>query len=117
MRGANDNASGIAVILGVAEAMAGSPVKPRRSVIFIAIDAKELGLIGSRAYLANPVFPLKKTMDFINLDSVECGDKLLMTSKRLMRVLMEGNAQHFFLNLLSSDQKPIFLVMRLASRL
>ncbi len=80
MPGANDNASGIAVILGVAEALAKSPLKPRRSVAFMGIGAEELGLIGARYYLDHPVFPLEKTAAFINLDSVGRGDVLIALS-------------------------------------
>jgi len=80
MPGANDNASGIAVILGVAEALAGSPLKPRRTVAFMGIGAEELGLIGARYYLDHPVFPLPKTAAFINLDSVGRGDVLVALS-------------------------------------
>jgi len=76
MPGANDNASGIAVILGIAEALAKSPVKTKRSIMFIGIGGEELGLLGSLAYLAAPVVPLEKTKAFINLDSVGCGNVL-----------------------------------------
>lgn len=76
MPGANDNASGVAVMLGVAEALAKGPVKPRRSVLFLALGAEEQALKGSEAYLARPAFPLKKTVIFINMDSVGAGDKL-----------------------------------------
>jgi hypothetical protein len=76
MPGANDNASGIAVMMGVAEALAKSSIKLRRSVLFIGTGAEEVGCLGSRVYLADPVFPLEKTMAFINLDSVGCGNVL-----------------------------------------
>jgi hypothetical protein len=76
MPGANDNASGIAVMLGIAEALAKSPVKTKRSIMFIGIGGEELGLLGSLAYLAAPVVPLEKTKAFINMDSVGCGDVL-----------------------------------------
>ncbi len=76
MPGANDNASGIAVMLGIAEALAKSPVKTKRSIMFIGIGGEELGLLGSLAYLAEPVVPLDKTKAFINMDSVGCGNVL-----------------------------------------
>jgi hypothetical protein len=76
MPGANDNASGIAVMLGIAEALAKSPVKTKRSIMFIGIGGEELGLLGSLAYLAAPVVPLEKTKAFINMDSVGCGNVL-----------------------------------------
>jgi hypothetical protein len=76
MPGANDNASGIAVMLGVAEALANSPVKPKRSIVFIGLGGEELGLLGSLTYLDRPVVPLGKTRAFLNLDSVGCGNVL-----------------------------------------
>jgi len=76
MPGANDNASGVAVLLGVAEALARSPVKPKRSVLMIGFGSKEQGFRGSQTYLKNPVFPKKKTVVFLNLSKVGCGDTL-----------------------------------------
>jgi hypothetical protein len=76
MPGANDNASGIAVMLGIAEALAKSPAKTKRSIMFIGIGGEELGLLGSLAYLSAPVVPLEKTKAFINMDSVGCGNVL-----------------------------------------
>jgi hypothetical protein len=76
MPGANDNASGIAVMMGVAEALSLSPVKPRRSILFIGFGSEEQGLRGSRAYVADPAVPLDQTAAFINLDMVGAGDKL-----------------------------------------
>ncbi len=76
MPGANANASGVAVMLGVAEALARSPVRPKRSVLFIALGSKEQGFKGSKTYLDNPLFKKDKTVAFLNLDMVGCGNKL-----------------------------------------
>lgn len=76
MPGANDNASGIAVLLGVAEALAGLEEPLQRSVLFICFGAEEQALVGSQHYLAQPVFPLAQTRCLLNLDGVGCGDKL-----------------------------------------
>jgi len=76
MPGANDNASAVAVILGVAEALAKSPVKLRRSVMFLCFGAEEQGVVGSQYYLDHPFFPLEKTQALLNMDGVGCGDKL-----------------------------------------
>ncbi len=76
MPGANDNASSVSVILGIAEAMAKCPIKPRRSVIFLCFGAEEQGVVGSEYYLEHPIFPLEKTVAFVNMDGVGCGDKL-----------------------------------------
>lgn len=71
--GANDNASAVAVMMGVADAMAKSKISLRRSVMFIAFGAEEQAIMGSKAYLENPVFPVEKTV-FINMDGVGIGN-------------------------------------------
>ncbi|MBN2245594.1 MAG: M28 family peptidase [Candidatus Aminicenantes bacterium] len=74
--GANDNASAVAVIMGVAEALASSPVKLRRSVMFLCFGAEEQGVAGSKYYVENPVVPLEKTVGLINMDGVGAGNRL-----------------------------------------
>jgi hypothetical protein len=76
MPGANDNASSVAVLLGVAEAMAKCPLKPRRSVMFLFFGAEEQGVAGSEFYVHHPVIPLEKTAALLNLDGVGCGDRI-----------------------------------------
>jgi hypothetical protein len=75
MPGANDNASGVAVLLGVAEALSKSPVKSKRSVLFIAFGSKEQAFRGSETYLKKPAFPKNKTIVYLNLSMVGCGDR------------------------------------------
>ena len=74
--GANDNASGIAVMMGVAKALATSGVSLKRSVLFIGIGAEEQGLVGSSVYSKEPLFPVSKTVGIINLDCVGVGPDL-----------------------------------------
>jgi hypothetical protein len=76
MPGANDNASSVAVILGLAEALSKSSIQPRRSIIFICFGAEEQAVAGSKYYLKHPVVPLEKTVAFINMDGVGCGDTI-----------------------------------------
>lgn len=76
MPGANDNASAVAVIMGLAEALTKSPVKPRRTILFNCFGAEEQGVAGSKFYVENPIFPLDKTVCLINMDGVGAGDKL-----------------------------------------
>lgn len=67
--GADDDASGTATILELAEAFAsGQP--PRRSVVFLAVSGEEEGLLGSRWYTQNPAFPLNRTVAAINMDMI-----------------------------------------------
>lgn len=70
--GANDNASAVAVMMGIARALGQSNIKLKRSVVFISFGAEEQALLGSRAYVANPVFPLEKSI-FLNMDGVGIG--------------------------------------------
>lgn len=76
MPGANDNASGVAVIMGVAEAITNSPLKPRRTVIFTFFGAEEQGVKGSEYFLKHPFFPKEKFFAYINLDGVGRGTKM-----------------------------------------
>lgn len=68
--GANDDASGVSSLIEVARALAASPVKPRRSVVFIAYFGEERGLVGSRYYGRFPVFPIEKTYAQVNFEQL-----------------------------------------------
>ena len=78
--GANDNASGVAVMMSVAKALAEYDVQLKRSVMFLAFGAEEQGIVGSGVYVDNPSFPLKKTRAFLNLDGVGVGNKIGVTA-------------------------------------
>jgi hypothetical protein len=69
--GAHDNASGVAQMLGVAEAMKALPVGPKRSVIFAAVGVEEQGLLGSEYLAAHlPVVPGRLAAN-INIDGIQ----------------------------------------------
>lgn len=68
--GANDDASGTAMVVELARALAGSPVRPRRSILFLTFFGEELGLLGSRYYGRHPLLPLDQTIAMINLEQV-----------------------------------------------
>ena len=70
--GAVDNASGVACILGIAEALTKLPAneRPRRSSLFLFPTAEEQGLLGADWYSKHPLVPLNKTAGNVNLDSV-----------------------------------------------
>lgn len=74
--GSLDNASGVADVLGAAKAMAESPVRPARSILFVLFGGEESGLVGSTHYTLHPVFPREKTVVFFNLDMVGHGTGL-----------------------------------------
>ena len=68
--GADDNASGTAVLLEVARRIAALDEPLPRRVLFIAFSAEELGLIGSAKYVRDPIVPLTDTIAMLNLDMV-----------------------------------------------
>jgi len=68
--GADDNASGVAMMLETARSLATAPTPPRRSILFIGFDLEEAGLYGSRYYAANPPIPLEKVALFITADMI-----------------------------------------------
>ncbi len=74
--GAHDNASGVALMLDLAKYYSRNP--PPYSVAFIATAAEEAGLLGSRYYTNNPLFPLSDIMFLINLDMVSTGEDGMM---------------------------------------
>jgi hypothetical protein len=71
--GANDNASGCAMLLSLANYYAAHP--PEYSVAFIAFAGEEAGLLGSKYYTGHPLFPLKQIKFLINMDMVGTGDE------------------------------------------
>jgi Zn-dependent M28 family amino/carboxypeptidase len=68
--GALDNATGTAGLLEMARAYSKLPVAPRRSVLFLAVTAEEQGLLGSKWYAENPLYPLNRTIANINMDGL-----------------------------------------------
>ncbi|HUR93157.1 MAG TPA: M28 family peptidase [Gemmatimonadales bacterium] len=66
--GAEDNASGTAGVLAVAEAFVRSGVRTARSLVFVGFAAEESGLIGSQALATTPPFPLRDMAAILNLD-------------------------------------------------
>ena len=72
--GADDNASGVAGVLEIAEALAAMPVKPKRSIIMAAWGAEERGLVGSRAFIENCPVPTDKIVGYVNLDMISRND-------------------------------------------
>ena len=71
--GANDNASGIAMLLSLVKHYSQNP--PDFTVVFIAFGAEESGLLGSRHFVEHPYFSLQKIKFLINLDMVGTGDE------------------------------------------
>ena len=68
--GANDDGSGTASVIEIANALAALPTRPKRSIVFLAFFGEELGLVGSRYYGAHPIFPLARTVADLNLEQL-----------------------------------------------
>ncbi|TSB04306.1 M28 family metallopeptidase [Sphingorhabdus contaminans] len=66
--GAVDNATGTAALVALAEGFkkAGAP---DRSIVFLAVTAEESGLLGSKYYAENPIYPLSQTVGGVNMDA------------------------------------------------
>ena len=71
--GANDNASGCAMLLNLAKYYSEHP--PKYSIAFMAFGAEEAGLVGSKYYVEHPLFPLKQIRFLVNLDLLGTGDE------------------------------------------
>lgn len=68
--GADDNASGTSVLMEVARQLSARPESLKRRVLFIAFSVEELGLIGSKQYVQDPLIPMDQTVAMLNLDMV-----------------------------------------------
>ncbi|MBK7628462.1 MAG: M28 family peptidase [Bacteroidales bacterium] len=68
--GADDNASGCAALLSMAEAFQSLNKKPLRSILFLWVSGEEIGLYGSKSYVNMPLFPLDKTVADLNMDMI-----------------------------------------------
>lgn len=68
--GADDNASGTALMLEVARRLASLPRPLERNVLFMAFGAEEIGAVGSRHWVAHPTVPLERVVGMLNADMV-----------------------------------------------
>lgn len=114
--GANDNASGTAMMLYLANYF--SKNKPKHNIVFMSFAAEEAGILGSKYYTENPLFPLNKIKFLVNLDLAGTGDegitvvnatlhkkefkklgKINLKKKYLEKVKLRGpaaNSDHYF---------------------
>ncbi len=71
--GADDNASGTSTVLEICRAFLEAKAQgqgPRRSILFMLVAGEEKGLLGSKYYVENPIFPLEQTIANVNVDMV-----------------------------------------------
>ncbi|MFT7614395.1 MAG: aminopeptidase YwaD [Parvicellaceae bacterium] len=71
--GANDNASGVAMLIYLMKYYSENP--PKYSIVFMAFSAEEVGILGSKYYVENPIFPLEKIKFLVNCDISGTGDE------------------------------------------
>jgi Zn-dependent M28 family amino/carboxypeptidase len=96
--GAQDNASGAAAVMHIAEAFVRGGVKPRRSVVFVLFAAEEQGLNGARHFVEHSPLPLERCVAMLNLDCVARGDGIQLgggkASPELWNLAREIDAAH-----------------------
>ena len=73
--GANDNASGVALLLELAAHYARPENRPAYSIVFLLFGAEEAGLVGSRYFVAHPLVPLPRIKFLVNLDLLGTGEE------------------------------------------
>lgn len=80
--GAADNALGVGEMLAIAEAISKAAVKPRRSIIFLAVTGEEYGLLGAEYWVRNPAWPIEKIAADLNFDGI--GTEVYAPVKRVV---------------------------------
>lgn len=88
--GADDNGSGTAGLLQIAQAFKLAEYdgfRPKRSILFLHVTAEENGLYGSRYYIKNPVFELEKTVCDLNIDMIGRVDGLHKKNKNYIYLI------------------------------
>jgi Zn-dependent M28 family amino/carboxypeptidase len=105
MNGADDNASGCAAVMEIAEALSDS--RPRRSVLFVLLSAEEVGLLGSRHCAANLPVPAEKAKLYINVDMIGHTVEELR-EQRGIYISGSGLSSGILLNLLDDANNPDF---------
>lgn len=68
--GANDNASGVAMLISLAEHYAKPENQPKNSMLFVAVAGEETGLLGSKHFVENPIVPLSNIKYVLNFDMI-----------------------------------------------
>ncbi|MBD2724702.1 VanZ family protein [Hymenobacter armeniacus] len=99
--GANDNASGVALLLELAAHYARPENRPACSVVFLLFGAEEAGLVGSNYFVAHPLVPLRNIKFLVNLDLLGTGEQgATVVNGRVFeapykRLLALNNAHHY----------------------
>lgn len=107
---ADDNATGVAALVEIAEAFAAAAnnnVRPKRSVIFIAFDAGKHEMTGSKIYSKYPVKPVEKIQILLNMDMLGRDDCGLKKNETNYVFLLKNDSQHQFLSQISDSINSI----------
>jgi aminopeptidase YwaD len=100
--GANDNASGTAMLLDLAKFYSLPENRPEVSIAFLSFSGEEVGLVGSEYFVENPLFPIEKIKFLINLDMVGSGSEGIKVVngtvfKKEFEKLVEINAENEYI--------------------
>ena len=100
--GANDNASGCAMLLNLAKYYSLPEHKPKCSIAFIAFCGEEVGLLGSKYYTEHPLFPLKNIKFLLNMDIMGTGEDGITAVnssvfKKEFSALKQINPENYFI--------------------
>lgn len=109
-RGANDNASGIAMMLNFVKHFSDPKNPPKYSMAFMAFAGEEAGLLGSMHYVQNPLFPLEQIEFIINVDLLGTGkDGITVVNgavhEKEFKSLVELNEENKYLKLVKKRGK------------
>jgi Zn-dependent M28 family amino/carboxypeptidase len=103
--GADDNASGTAAILELAEAFGNRRPAPRRSILLAAFAGEEKGEVGSQHYVTHPVVPVDRTIGMIQLDMIGRNEEHVADRRQgLERETSAGNSNS--VNIIGSTYSP-----------
>lgn len=119
--GADDNASGVAVMLEVAKKLSSRRDSLKRSILFIAFDTEEQGLLGSQHFVTNPTVPLQQIKLNVNLDMMGriksgdsvavCGGDSFRDGYKILKMFQDTTAVCVYPTdkyLFASDHGPFF---------
>lgn len=105
--GARDNGAGTVALLSAARALGQNP--PKRSILYLACTAEEIGLLGSRYFAEHPVVPLKQIVFNLNIDNGGYNDTSIITVVGFGRTgtdeLIETASQRYGLKVIN-DPSP-----------
>lgn len=119
--GADDNASGVAGVLALAEYFANNDIIEKNNFLFMTFSGEELGLVGSKKWCENPTYPLNKINYMLNMDMIgrlnDSTKKLLIYgigTSDVWKETIEKNNQYFSIKYDSagvgpSDQTSFYL--------